>query len=129
MKSQIRSPYHSLIQEATGAPSRILPILENLMRDEVFHSTLDWQSREELMAGAVKAHALYRRDSSLHNAEAAYQKARFAAAVADNALQDARAEKDADRISLLEDAIATALSRESEARTRLDRFLSPLARS
>lgn len=129
MKSQIRGPYHSLIQEATGAPTRILSILENLMRDEVFHSTLDWQSREELMAGAVKAHALYRRDSSLHDAEAAYQKARFAAAVAENALQDARSDRDADRIPLLEDDLAIARSRETEARTRLDRFLSPLARS
>ena len=47
--------YKERIAEATGAPDTILPILENIMREEVFHSTLDWQSDEQFTAGARQA--------------------------------------------------------------------------
>lgn len=45
--------YHQIITEATGEtnPQRLADI-EDAMRFDVFHSTLDWQSREELKQGA-----------------------------------------------------------------------------
>lgn len=46
---------HRIIQEATGAPAGECAILENIMREEIFHSTLDWQSWEQLKAGAQQA--------------------------------------------------------------------------
>lgn len=48
----------SLIQEATHAPVGDLPLIEHIMRSDIFHSTLDWQSREQLMVGARTAHEL-----------------------------------------------------------------------
>jgi hypothetical protein len=48
----------SLIQEATHAPVGDLPLIEHIMRSDIFHSTLDWQSREQLMVGARAAHEL-----------------------------------------------------------------------
>jgi hypothetical protein len=47
-----------LIQTATKAPEEELPLIAHIMRSDVFHSTLDWQSHEQLVAGAKEAHAL-----------------------------------------------------------------------
>lgn len=47
-----------LIQRATKAPAEDLLLIEHIMRSDVFHSTLDWQSRERLVVGAKEAHAL-----------------------------------------------------------------------
>lgn len=48
--------YHQIITEATGEtdPQRLADI-EDSMRFDVFHSTLDWQSREQLKEGAKVA--------------------------------------------------------------------------
>lgn len=46
---------HRLIQDVTSAPAKDLARIENIMRDEVFHSTLDWQSREQLAVDARQA--------------------------------------------------------------------------
>ena len=45
--------YHQLITEATGVthPEEVAEI-EECMRQDIYHSTLDWQSREELMNAA-----------------------------------------------------------------------------
>ncbi len=40
--------YTSIIVEATGCSPVEADRIEEFMRDEVFHSTLDWQTREEL---------------------------------------------------------------------------------
>lgn len=50
------SHYHKLITEATGEtdPQRLADIEES-MRQDVFHSTLDWQSAAELRKGAKQA--------------------------------------------------------------------------
>ena len=47
--------HHRLIQDATGAAEADIVLIERIMRDEVFHSTLDWQSRAQLVAGARTA--------------------------------------------------------------------------
>ena len=52
MPSKPASWLHLIIQEATNAPTTDLTQIENLMRDEIFHSTLDWQTREQLVDAA-----------------------------------------------------------------------------
>jgi len=51
-------PLHQLIQAATGATARDIAHIENIMRDEIFYSTLDWQTREQLNDAAREAYAL-----------------------------------------------------------------------
>lgn len=52
-------------------------ILEKIMREDVFHSTLDWQTRDEIIAGAKEAYQLFRADEAFHRASLRCQKARF----------------------------------------------------
>ena len=51
--------YTELITEATGItdPTEVAK-LEEIMRCDIFHSTLDWQTREQLMEAAKTAQAL-----------------------------------------------------------------------
>ncbi len=50
------SHYSKLITEATGEtnPQRVADIEES-MRQDVFHSTLDWQAKDHLLWGAMEA--------------------------------------------------------------------------
>jgi hypothetical protein len=48
-----------LIMEATGCDEIIARKLEDIMRDVVFHSTLDWQTCEELQEGARAAYLVF----------------------------------------------------------------------
>jgi hypothetical protein len=59
LTAHVESRYISdLIQKATQVPHQDIAMIENIMRSDIFHSTLDWQSREQLVAGAKEAHAL-----------------------------------------------------------------------
>ena len=50
------STYHRFITEATGiTDSAQLAVVEESMRQDIFHSTLDWQSADELRDGAKAA--------------------------------------------------------------------------
>lgn len=49
------SIYEKAIVEATGCAPEEAAQIEDIMRHEIFHSTLDWQSREELDEGARQA--------------------------------------------------------------------------
>lgn len=60
VQRQKTSLYAALIAEATGAPESKLALLEELMRTEIFHSTLDWQSAAQLTDGARQAYDIYR---------------------------------------------------------------------
>jgi len=53
------SRYNDLIQQATGAQPYELNVIEAIMREDVFHSTLDWQSAEEFADGAREAYGMY----------------------------------------------------------------------
>lgn len=61
-----QSPYAPLISEATGARAEDLPKIENIMRDEIFHSTLDWQTEEQLADAATEAYRLLRANRALY---------------------------------------------------------------
>jgi hypothetical protein len=51
---------HEMICKATGVSPKLAPTIERLMREDIFHSTLDWQTAEELENGAREAYELYR---------------------------------------------------------------------
>lgn len=111
--------YLSAIAEATGAPESSLPILEEIMRDEVFHSTLDWQSASEFREGARKAYAIYLEDRGFYDANARWRKAVFRVSVAEQALERfdaddrAQAQVELEAARLEEAAAHSALSEAS----------------
>src|SRR5438874_2079411 len=62
-------PYQRLIREATGASSKDLCRIEQIMRDDIFHSTLDWQSRDRLVGADREAYESVRANRELDNLE------------------------------------------------------------
>ncbi len=56
------SDYQQMVVEDTGCALEDAYKLVQIMRDDVFHSTLDWQSREEFRRGARKANKLFQED-------------------------------------------------------------------
>lgn len=90
MKTTSLSGYAQQIQDATGATVEVLPILERIMRDEIFHSTLDWQTARQFNAAARKAHKMYREAYFYYDADHAMHAARWAMACANSALDAAR---------------------------------------
>lgn len=50
-------------------------IVEDILREEVFHSTLDWQTSEQLLGGVIRAHDLFLRDEAFLRASARHSKA------------------------------------------------------
>ena len=55
-----------LIRSATGAAPADWALIENIMRDEIFHSTLDWQSEAQLAGAAHQAAARLNADRELY---------------------------------------------------------------
>ena len=48
--------YTDIISQATGVTdSDDLAVIEDIMRHDIFHSTLDWQTREQLSDAAIEA--------------------------------------------------------------------------
>ena len=63
-----RSFYRSLITAAMGINEKEAGYVEDIMRDDIFHSTLDWQSRAQFVRGAKEAVEMlkvYRADPAL----------------------------------------------------------------
>ncbi len=96
-KSQSRSsPLLTLIEGATGASKSDLGTIENIMREEIFHSTLDWQSRKELEDAARQAFARLIQNRELYDRDRAckiamFQKMRAESALAENDTSSNRA--------------------------------------
>ena len=62
------SLYKQIVIEATAASGKDAEYIEDIMRNDIFHSTLDWLSRAQLVRGAraaMKMLKLYRADPSL----------------------------------------------------------------
>jgi hypothetical protein len=53
------SHYSALIQQTTNCRPEEAPVIENIMRTEIFHSTLDWQSMDDLQRAAMEAKLIY----------------------------------------------------------------------
>jgi hypothetical protein len=49
------SGYSKIIMETLGCAEGRAAQIETIMREDIFHSTLDWQSREELEEAACEA--------------------------------------------------------------------------
>lgn len=47
--------YTNIIVEATGCDEPTADRLEDIMRHDIFHSTLDWQTKEQLVEAAKEA--------------------------------------------------------------------------
>jgi hypothetical protein len=56
---KIRGYQHRIIA-VTGCKSEEAPAIEEILRDVVFHSTLDWQTVKQFDAGVREAYRLYR---------------------------------------------------------------------
>jgi hypothetical protein len=125
MQRQTRSAYADLIAAATGAADELLPILEKIMREEVFHSTLDWQSASQFRKGARQALAIYEETPPFFQAEMAYQRARFQMLKAEQALSDLTSQSAPSKdIDLAEAALHEATAEERSARATFDRELA-----
>lgn len=78
MNAKLRlHPLRRLIQRSTGAAAADLALIENIMRDEIFHSTLDWQTREQLTDAARQAFALLQANRDLYESARASALATF----------------------------------------------------
>lgn len=58
------SEYREIIRQATGCDSARAAEVEDVMRNVIFHSTLDWQTREELEDAARLALEVIRESRS-----------------------------------------------------------------
>lgn len=52
--------YSDIIKRSTGCNDADAEHIEDIMRDVIFHSTLDWQTGEELAAAALLAQQVFR---------------------------------------------------------------------
>lgn len=115
------SGYASIIAEATGAPDQILAILEEIMRTEIYHSTLDWQSATELSRGARKAYARYQSRREYYDAQARWKKATWRLFVAEETVEALRERSDdAGQLAAALADLEKARFEEAAARVTLD---------
>jgi hypothetical protein len=122
MQRQKASPYAPLIAAATGAPEIRLALLENLMRDEIFHSTLDWQSAEELAAGARSAHDLYRSAPAYFDGLEILHRAEFRLIQLEAKLVKARKSAAPEKLADLETRVQLAQNSARDARAAIPRL-------
>ena len=115
--------YEKLIAKATSASDTILPILENIMRDEVFHSTLDWQDDAQFTAGARRALRIFLSNRRLYETEAAFHQARFLRIRSEQALAAVQASGNRNAIRVAAKALAEAKGEEAEALQAFDNCL------
>lgn len=76
MPEQHIGPYKRDIMEQLSCSAQDAAMVEDIMRNEVFHSTLDWQSAEQLQRGAREAWAILECDREVF--EDYYRKGREA---------------------------------------------------
>jgi hypothetical protein len=62
-------PYQRDIISHLGCTPQDAVMVEDIMRRFVFHSTLDWQSREELDRGEEEARAMLEEDREMFEAD------------------------------------------------------------
>lgn len=78
MKQKVlKNALHILIRKATGAPLNDLALIENIMRDDIFHSTLDWQTSEQLSFAAMQAFGLLNENRDMYEFSRASAMAAF----------------------------------------------------
>ena len=60
------SSYQNAIIEDTGCNPAAAAMIEHIMREDIFHSTLDWQTQAELRRAARKAAKILDEDRPLY---------------------------------------------------------------
>ena len=73
----MNNSYHKMILADTGCAPQDAAKIERIMREEIFHSTLDWQSRAEFRAGAREAARLLTVSRSIYEESFAAGRALF----------------------------------------------------
>jgi len=63
------SAYRMMIIEATRCNPGDVGMIEHIMRDDIFHSTLDWQTGAQLRAAARKAAKMLQENRELYEFE------------------------------------------------------------
>lgn len=76
MPEQHIGPYQRDIMEQLGCSAEDAAMVEDIMRNHVFHSTLDWQSEKQFQNGAREAWKILEADRELF--EDYYRKGREA---------------------------------------------------
>ena len=71
------SSYRGMILEDTGCTADDAWLIEHIMREDIFHSTLDWQSRGELCHAARSAAKMLSENRDLYEQERAQTRAVF----------------------------------------------------
>ena len=72
-----------IIAKAARVGPELAPVIERIVREQIYRGPLDWQSSTELSKAAKEALAIYGADKELHDADTAYRKARWARVVAE----------------------------------------------
>jgi hypothetical protein len=52
--------YKNLIKTYTGCTDNEVDSIEDIMRNDIFHSTLDWQSPKQFRDGAREAYGIHK---------------------------------------------------------------------
>ena len=68
MKPQKLTHFQRQIIEDTGCSAEAAGMVEGVMREDVFHSTLDWQTREQFRQGAQQAWRLFQENRADYEA-------------------------------------------------------------
>jgi hypothetical protein len=110
--------YTAMIHEATGAPRRLLSVLENIMRQAMFHSALDWQTRAEFDRGAKRA--LYRRDTTSDDAQVSLRATTFQVMQAESEAAQDRTSGSAAQIAATTSRLDCARDAQAAAQVGLD---------
>ena len=76
MSEQHIGPYQRDIMDQLGCSAEDASMVEDIMRNHIFHSTLDWQSDAQFRRGAEEAWALLEDEREMF--EEHYRKARQA---------------------------------------------------
>jgi hypothetical protein len=71
------SAYRQMIVEDTGCKPADAAMIEYIMREDIFHSTLNWQTRAEFRSGAHKAANILAEDRPLYEEHFAKTRAVF----------------------------------------------------
>ena len=57
--------YQKAIIKATGCKPEETESIEDIMRNDIFHSTLDWQTKRQFNKGAKEAYEIFKAIQSL----------------------------------------------------------------
>ena len=71
------STYQDMIIEDIGCSPDDAVMFEHIMREDIFHSTLDWQTRAQFCRAARKATKILAENRDLYELERAYARAIF----------------------------------------------------